>query len=62
MFRYRLFWADGGEVGEAEYAVRIKPDEIVWALGKLRFRVIEVVQADEEGSQYEGLLQVEAAG
>ena len=27
MFRYRLFWADGSEAGEAAYAVTIRPAE-----------------------------------
>jgi hypothetical protein len=30
LYRYRLYTPDGDEPGEAHYAVRIQPDEIIW--------------------------------
>jgi hypothetical protein len=61
MFKYRLYLEDGTEVGEAEYAVTIKPGEIVWALGNRKLRVLDVVAVGEEDSPYTGLHKVEAA-
>jgi hypothetical protein len=61
MFRYRLFAPDG-RLGEATYAVMIKPGEEIHRLGGQLLRVIEVVPFDEEDeSPFVGLLQVEAA-
>jgi len=60
MFKYRLFWADGSEAGEAAYAVNIKPGELVWIRGNRQVRVLDVVPVEEEGSPYKGLLKVEA--
>lgn len=62
MFKYRLFWADGGDAGEAEYAVNNKPGEIVWANGTQQLRVLDVVPVEEDDSPYVGLLKVEGAG
>jgi len=61
MFRYRLHTPDG-DVGEATYAVMIKPgEEILFGNGR-RFRVLDVVPFDEGAeSPFVGLLQVEAA-
>jgi hypothetical protein len=62
VFRYRLHSPDGDDLGEATYAVMIKPgEEILFGNGR-RFRVLDVVpfgEADE--SPFVGLLQVEAA-
>ena len=61
MFKYRLHWADGSDAGEAEYAVLIKPGEIVWLSGGREARVLDLVPLDErEDSRYDGLLRVEA--
>jgi hypothetical protein len=62
MFRYRLHSPDGDDLGEATYAMMIKPgEEIVFGNGR-RFRVLDVVTFDEEDeSPFVGLLQVEVA-
>jgi hypothetical protein len=61
MFRYRLHTADGDDVGEATYAVLIRPGWEIIAGSNQRFRVLDVVPIDEEDAQIVGLLQVEAA-
>jgi len=62
MFRYRLHSPDGDDLGEASYAVMIKPGEEIIADKNQRFRVLDVVSFEEEdGSPFVGLLQVEAA-
>ena len=43
MFRYRLFWADGTEAGEAAYAVNIRPGELIHIGNGRRLRVLDVV-------------------
>jgi hypothetical protein len=58
-FRYRLYNADGSEAGEAEYAVNIKPGEIIWTSDGPKLRVLDLVPADS--GEYDGLLKVEAA-
>jgi hypothetical protein len=62
MFRYRLHLEDGSDAGEATYAQMIHSgDEIHLGAGQ-RFRVLDVVQFEEEDeSPFLGLLQVEAA-
>jgi hypothetical protein len=60
-FLYRLFLADGTEVGEASYAVVIKPDEIIHVAGGGRMRVLDLVPVPEEDSHYSGFLKVEPA-
>jgi hypothetical protein len=40
MFRYRLHSPDGEDLGEATYAVMIKPGEEIHLGGGQRFRVI----------------------
>jgi hypothetical protein len=62
VFRYRLHSPDGDDLGEATYAMMIKPgEEILLGAGR-RFRVVAVVPFDEEDeSPFVGLLQVEAA-
>lgn len=62
MFRYRLHTADGDDLGEATYAMMIKPGEEILVGNGRRFRVIDVVPFEEEDeSAFVGLLQVEAA-
>jgi hypothetical protein len=54
MFRYRLHSPDGDDLGEATYAVTIKPDEEIIAGSNQHFRVVAVVP-------FVGMLKVEAA-
>ena len=61
MFRYRMHDADGNDLGEATYAVMIKPGEEVHGDGGQRLRVLAVVPFAEDESPFVGLLQVEAA-
>jgi hypothetical protein len=62
VFRYRLHSADGDDLGEATYAVMIKPGEEIHANSGQRLRVLAVVPFEEEDeSPLVGLLQVEAA-
>ena len=59
MFRYRLHSPDGDDLGEATYAVMIKPGEEIHLGSGQRFRVLDVVSFDEDESPFVGLLQVE---
>ena len=62
MFRYRLHSPDGDDLGEATYAMMIKPGEEIIAGSNQHFRVVDVVLFEEEDeSPFVGLLQVEAA-
>ena len=62
MFRYRLHSPDGDDLGEATYAVMIKPDEEIIAGNNQYFRVLDVVPfKEEDDSPFVGLLKVEAA-
>ena len=62
MFRYRLHSPDGDDLGEATYAMIVKPGEEILLGAGQRFRVVDVVPFDEEDeSPFVGLLQVEAA-
>jgi hypothetical protein len=62
MFRYRLHSPDGDDLGEATYAVMIKPGEEILVGNGRRFRVLDVVPFEEEDEpSFVGLLQVEAA-
>lgn len=61
MFKYRLHWEDGSDAGDAEYAVNIKPGEIVWLRDGKQARVLDLVPIDdEEDSPYVGLLRLAA--
>lgn len=60
MFRYRLYWQDGEEAGEATYVSLVKPGEAIWVAGAKQLRVVDVVEL-EPGEAYAGLLMVEAA-
>jgi hypothetical protein len=54
--------ADEDDLGEATYAVMIKPGEEIHGNGGQRLRVVAVVPFEEEDeSPFVGLLQVEAA-
>ena len=62
MFRYRLYTPDMDELGEATYAMMIKPGEEIIGAGAQRLRVVDVVLYDEEDeSPFVGLLMVGAA-
>jgi hypothetical protein len=62
VFRYRLHSPDGDDLGEATYAMMIKPGEEIIAGANQRFRVLDVVAFEEaDESPFVGLLQVEAA-
>jgi hypothetical protein len=62
MFRYRLHSPDGDDLGEATYAITIKPGEEILHGNGRRFRVLDVVPfEDEDESPFVGLLQVETA-
>jgi hypothetical protein len=59
MFRYRLHSPDGDDLGEATYAMMIKPGEEILFGGGRRFRVVDVARFEEEdGSPFAELLQV----
>lgn len=55
------FLADGTDVGEAPYAVVIKPDEIIHVAGGGRMRVLDLVPVPEPDSPLTGFLKVEPA-
>jgi hypothetical protein len=59
LFCYRLFFEDGTEAGQAEYAVMIRPGETIWGNDGRKLCVVDVVPVDEEDSPYVGLLKVE---
>ncbi len=61
MYHYKLYDADGGEAGEAHYAVLIEPGETIWTGDGRKLRVLDVVPVDEGGSPFVGLLKVGAA-
>jgi hypothetical protein len=61
VFRYRLHSPDGDDLGEATYAMMIKPGEEIHGNGGQRLRVLDVVPSEEDESPFVGLLQVEAA-
>jgi hypothetical protein len=62
VFRYRVHSPDGDDLGEATYAMQIKPDEEIHLGAGRRCRVADVVpfeEPDELG--FVGMLKVEAA-
>jgi hypothetical protein len=59
VLRYRLYTEDGDELGEATYAVWIKPGEMIHVGAGKRLRVLDVVPVEEEDSPFVGLLTVE---
>jgi hypothetical protein len=60
VFRYRLHSPDGDDLGEATYAMVIKPGEEIHLGAGKRFRVLDIVPLEDD-SPLVGLLQVEAA-
>jgi hypothetical protein len=48
MFRYRLHSPDGDDLGEATYAVMIKPGEQIIAGNNQHLRVLDVVPFKED--------------
>ena len=63
MFRYMLHSPDGNDLGEATYAMMIKPGEEILVGNGRRFRVLDVVPFEEEDeSPFLGLLRVEPSG
>jgi hypothetical protein len=61
MFKYRLHTPLGEEIGEAAYRFLIEPGEELTAGGNQRFRVIDVIPIEEQGSDVVAVLYVEAA-
>jgi len=62
VFRCRLHSPDGDDLGEATYAMMIKPGEEIHFRAGQRFRVLDVVpfeEPDELGIV--GMLKIEAA-
>jgi len=61
VFAYKLYLADGDEIGEASYIQQIKPgEEILYGNGR-RFRVLDIAPFDEEDeSRFVAMLKVEA--
>jgi len=54
--------AVGADVGEASYAVVIKPEEIIHVAGVGRMRVRALVPVPKEDSPFTGFLEVEPLG
>jgi hypothetical protein len=61
VFRYRLHSPDGDDLGEATYAMMIKPGEEIIAGSNEHFRVVDVVRFEEDESPFVGMLKIEAA-
>ena len=61
MFRYKLYWQDGSEAGDAAYADNVNPGEVVLMGSGQRLRVLELNPVDEDDSPYVGLLKVAPA-
>jgi hypothetical protein len=60
-FRYRLFDADGSDIGEAEYPLQVYPGDTIWTLDSREHRVTALVPLESEDSAYAALLGVEPA-
>lgn len=61
MYRYRLFHEDGSETGTAEYAVLIKPGEMIWTGDGRKLRVLDLVPTQDDSDDYVGFLKIETA-
>jgi hypothetical protein len=59
MPRYRLFEADGSDVGEGYYATQINVGDTIIVAGTRQARVVDLVPVEEENSPYVGFLKVE---
>ena len=60
-YRYKVHDVDGNDVGEAHYAVLIRPGEDIIIGAGQEMRVLDVVPVEDEDSPYVGMLQVERA-
>jgi len=54
VFRYRLHSPDGDDLGEATYAMMIKPGEEILLGNGRRLRVLDVVPFEEDESPFAG--------
>jgi hypothetical protein len=59
--RYRLFDVDGSEIGDAEYALMVRPGDLISTLDGRELRVTALVPLENGHSPYTALLQVESA-
>ena len=57
-FAYRLFEADGTDIGEADYASTVEPGEAIWTRDGRPVRVLDLVELEEGRSPYAGFLLV----
>ena len=60
-FRYRLFDVDGSDIGDAGYALIVRPGDLISTLDGRELRVTALVSLDDKHSPYTALLQVESA-
>jgi hypothetical protein len=60
-FRYRLFDVDGSDIGDAAYALIVRPGALISTLDGRELRVTALVPLDAKHSPYTALLQVESA-
>jgi hypothetical protein len=63
MFRYRLHTSGGDDLGDATYAVPIRPGDEIHVAGGERLRVVAVLPFEREGDgpPLAGMLEVEVA-
>jgi hypothetical protein len=59
MPRYRLFAADGADIGETRLAVYVGPGDCIHVGAGEKLRVTAVVPVEEPDSPYAGFLRVE---
>jgi hypothetical protein len=60
-FRYRLFDLDGSDIGDADYALMVRPGDLISTLDGRELRVTALVPLDTEQSPYTALLEVQPA-
>lgn len=58
MWTYRVYDAEGNELGEATFAQLLRPGEAIWLSGARKFEILDVVETLEDSSRYAGLLKV----
>jgi hypothetical protein len=56
-FRYRLFNVDGSDIGDADYALMVRPGDLIATLGGRALRVTALVPLDAEHSPYTALFK-----
>jgi hypothetical protein len=61
MPRYRLFEADGSDVGEGYYATQINVGDTIIVAGTRQARVVDLLPVEDEDSPFVGLLRIEPA-